>query len=282
MSEPSTQISANGFSIELPLVPPLLGEITACGDDINQAGEVIARDAQLATEVLAVINAPYFQLVRKIASVQEAGRMLGLTRIFNLTTGRLLKAHVFNSQAKGIPELWKSSLKIAVLSVLISKKSGLGASDEVYTTALFHNAGMALLAPVVDRYWSMVKTGYQLESGQITEFEQEKLGLNHAKLGGDLASLWGLSPNIARVIALHHSPEDINKQLTKHNDTSDMLVVLKVAEYMARLPSYITRSPENFEWERVSEACLDYLELTEGMFKRFEHNIKTQMSEIQL
>ncbi len=278
MTEPTT----TPISIELPIVPPLLGEITACGDDINLAGDVIARDHHLADEVLTVINAPYFQLVRKINSVQEAGRMLGLTRIFNLTTGRLLKAHVFNSQTKGIPELWQSSLKIAVLSVLISKKSGLGASDEVYTSALFHNAGMALLATSVDRYWSLIKAAYQLETGAVSDFEIEKIGQSHAQIGGELATSWGLTPAIGQVISMHHSPATINKQLQKHNDLSDILVVLKVAEYMARLPSYITRSPENFEWEQINEACLDYLELTEGMFKRFEHNIKTQMSEIKL
>lgn len=272
----------NQISIKLPQAPSLLGEITACGDDINQAGEVIAKDPQLAEEVLNVINAPYFQLVRNINSVPEAGRMLGMTRIFNLTTGRLLKSEVFNSEDKGIPEIWKSSLKIAVLCVLISKKTGLAAADEAYTVALFHNAGMALIASQVKGYWKLIKAAYMQEHSKISDLETEKLGISHAKLGGELALAWGLSPAIAKAIQLHHSPDEINSQLSKHNDTSDLLMTLKLAEHIAKLPSYITRGPDDFEWDVISESCLDYLELTEGMFKRFEHNIKTALSEMKL
>lgn len=276
-----TDETQSKFNITLPTAPSLLGEITACGDDINKAGDVIAKDPQLADEVLNVINAPYFQLVRKINSVSEAGRMLGLTRIFNLTTGRLLKSEVFNSDDKGIPEIWKSSLKIAVLCVLISKKTGLAAADEAYTVALFHNAGMALVANQVSGYWKLVKAAYLREASNISQLEEEKLGTSHAKLGAELATAWGLTPAISQTIALHHSPDSINKQLGKKNDISDLLVTLKIAEYIAKLPSYITRGPDNFEWAVIEQSCLDYLELTEGMFKRFEHNIKTTLSEMK-
>lgn len=269
------------LSIELPPAPGLLAEITSCGDDINKAGDVISKDAHLAEEVLNVINAPYFQLVRKINSVTEAGRMLGLTRIFNLTTGRLLQAKVFTGDIKGLQEIWKSSLKIAVLCVLISKKKDLAAADAAYTCALFHNAGMALIAPNMKGYWGLIKKAYLEENSDITAAETAQLGTSHALLGGELAQAWGLSPAIAQAIRIHHSPEMISKQLAKKNDISDLLVTLKIAEHIARLPSYMTRSPDNFEWNVIQDDCLDYLELTEGMYKRFEHNIKTQLSEMK-
>lgn len=276
MAEPNTKAS-----LKIPEAPPVLSEIAQCGDDINKVGEVISQDEALAQEVLNIINAPYFQLVRKIQSVGEAGRMLGLTRLYNLTTGRLLKDTVFAAGRRGMDELWQSSLKVAVISILISKQKDLGSVDEVYTTALFHNAGMALMVSGIKGYWNFIKKSYLNENSNISQDEESALGLSHAGLGSRLANTWGLSAPIAQAIALHHSPEDINTKLNKKSDSGDILITLKLAERIARLPSYITRTPDDHEWNKIEESCLDYLKFTDGMFKRFEHNIKVTLSEMK-
>ncbi len=277
MAEPAAQ----HINIALPNPPPVLEEIKAAKNDINAIGGVISHHKELAKEVLDTINAPFFALVREIKSVEEAVRMLGMTRIFNLTTGRLLRTTVFSDKDRQQLELWKTSSKIAVIAVLVSKEQDLGSTDEAYAMAAFQNVGMAILASHTPDYWSLVKQSYFEEDNHISQTEIMALGMSHAQLSGELAQLWGLSLPIAQAIRLHHSPDQIIHQLGKKNDVSDLLVVLKISEHIGRLPGYLAKCPQDFEWEIIKEACFDYLKITEGMFRRFDNNIKKNLAEIK-
>ena len=122
--------AATAPTVELPNVPEVLTELTEAKNDLNAVAKVITKYPDLAKEVLDTINAPYFSLVREIKSAEEAVRMLGMHRIINLATGRLLRTTVFSGSDKLLTELWKTSVKVAVVSVLISKELDLSATDE--------------------------------------------------------------------------------------------------------------------------------------------------------
>lgn len=267
--------------IIFPPKPELLIALRDLGNDVNAVGRKIADDEELAKEVLSTINAPYFNLVRQIKSTEEAARMLGIDRVINLTTGRLLRADLFPKDTKIMNDLWSLNLKISVICVLISKELNIGASDEVYTMGLFHNAGMALLQKHNKDYLNLVRGAYISEAGKITATEQETLGLSHAHIGAELAQQWGLPGHIVNCIHKHHTPDDIVAALDKNNDTSELLLILKLAEYIGRLPGYVAKCHENHEWNVIQDAVLDKMELTEGMFKRFEHTIKKRLTEIK-
>jgi len=267
--------------IKLPPRPELLLSLRELGNDVNAVGKKIADDEELAKEVLSTINAPYFNLVRKIKSTEEAARMLGIDRVINLTTGRLLRGHLFPKDSKLLNDLWALNLRTAVLGVIIGKELNIGASDEIYTMGLFQNAGMALLQNADKSYLNLIRAAYLSEVGKITAAEEDQLGQSHARLGAKMAQEWGLPGHIVNCIHKHHSPDEITAQLEKDNDTSELLLILKLSEYIGRLPGYLAKSHENYEWAHLQDPILDKLELTEGMFKRFEHTIKKKMAEIK-
>jgi len=268
-------------SVELPDTPQVLLELKGAKNDLNAVAQVITQHPDLATEVLGTINAPYFSLVREIKSAEEAVRMLGMHRIVNLTTSRLLRTTIFAGKDKLLTDLWKTSLKVAVISVLISKELDVAATDESYTTAIFHNSGMALLNQASKDYPKAMKAAYFDEAGQISEYERKLLGTSHAALGAQLASNWGLSGAIGKCIHLHHDPDKIITQIEKKDEAGELLLVLKIAEQIARLPGYLAQCVDNHEWENIKEPIFDQLKMTEGMYRRFEVGIKKKLAEIK-
>ncbi len=268
-------------SVELPGTPQVLVELKEAKNDLDAVAQVITQHPELASEVLATINAPYFSLVREIKSAEEAVRMLGMHRIVNLTTSRLLRTTIFAGKDKLLSDLWKTSLKVAVISVLISKELDIAATDESYTTAIFHNSGMAILNQVNKDYPKVIKAAYFDEKGYISEYEKQHLGTSHATLGAQLASNWGLSGAIGKCIHLHHDPEKLITQIEKKDEAGELLLVLKIAEQIARLPGYLAQCVNNHEWETIKEPIFDQLKLTEGMYRRFEVGIKKKLSEIK-
>ena len=267
--------------IVFPAPPEILTELKDAKNDLNAIGKVITDHRDLAKEVLDTINAPYFSLVREIKSADEAVRMLGMHRIVNLTTSRLLRTTVFSGKHKLLNELWKTSIKVAVTSVLISKELDTASTDESYTTAVFHNAGMALLNQIAPEYPKAIKAAYFEENSQISEYEKQHFGSSHAALGAQLATNWGLSGSISKCIHFHHDPEKIIAQIDKKDDAGELLLVLKIAEQISRLPGYLAKCVDNHEWEKIKEPIFDHLKMTEGMFRRFEVNIKKKMAEIK-
>ncbi|MEY8203459.1 MAG: HDOD domain-containing protein [Bermanella sp.] len=268
-------------SVPLPEIPPVLLEIKDAKNDLNAIAQIITQHPELYKEVLATINAPYFSLVREIKSAEEAVRMLGMHRIVNLTTGRLLRTTIFAGKDKLLSVLWKTSLKVAVISVLISKELDIAATDESYTTAIFHNAGMAILNQTCKGYPKVIKAAYFDETGQISEHERQHLGTSHAAMGAQLSASWGLSGAIGKCIHVHHDPDKIITQIEKKDEAGELLLVLKIAEQIARLPGYLAQCVNNHEWEIIKDPIFDELKMTEGMYRRFEVGIKKKMSEIK-
>lgn len=268
-------------TIEFPSTPDILIELKEAKNDLNAIGKAIVGHKELAKEVLDTINAPYFSLVREIKSVDEAVRMLGMNRIKNLTTGRLLRTTIFSGKHKLLSELWKTSIKVAVTSVLISKELDKAATDESYTAAVFHNAGMALLNQANPEYSKAIKAAYFEVDSHISNYEISHFNHSHAALGSQLATNWGLSGAISKCIFLHHDPDKTITSIEKGDEAGELLLVLKIAEKISRLPGYLTQCVDNHEWEKIKEPIFDQLRMTEGMFRRFEVGIKKKIAEIK-
>ena len=269
------------MSIIYPDPPQVLVEFKDTKGDINAIAQIVSDNEALAKEVLSTINAPYFSLVRDIKNAEEAVRMLGIHRVINLATGRLLRTTLFSGNHKILKDLWGTSLKVAVIGVLISKELKLAATDEVYTTSLFHNSGMALLTQAYEEYPKIIKQAYSMEESDVSAYEDSKLDTNHANISAQLAMKWGLSGDIAKAIRAHHSPTDIAKMIDSGTDAGELLLILKISEHIARIPGYLTQCPHDHEWEVIKEPILDQLTLTEGMYKRFELVIKKKLAEIK-
>lgn len=277
MSESVHKIS----TLELPETPKILMELRDARGELNAVGQLVDKHKDLAKEVLSTINAPYFSLVREIKNTEEAVRMLGMNRVINLTTSRLLRSSIFAGKDPLLTNLWNTSIRVAVISVLISKELNIGATDEAYTLGVFHNVGMAILNNHNTDYKTVIKKAYFHESGQISQYEIEASQMSHADIGAQVAQNWGLDPAIVKAIKLHHSPELCIKQIEKADECGELLLILKIAEQISKLPGYLAKSVENHEWEQIKEPIFDHLKLTEGMFLRFEHTIKKQLSEIK-
>jgi HD-like signal output (HDOD) protein len=269
------------MSIIYPDPPQVLIDFKDTKGDINAIAQIVSNNEILAKEVLSTINAPYFSLVREIKNAEEAVRMLGIHRVINLTTGRLLRTTLFSGSHKILKDLWATSLRVAVIGVLISKELRLAATDEVYTTSLFHNSGMALLVNDNDEYLKVIKAAYNAEDSDVSVFEQAELEMSHADLGAQLAMKWGLSGDIAKAIKYHHSPGKVTEMIDSGTDAGELLLILKISEHIARLPGYLTQCALDHEWEKIKEPVLDQLTLTEGMYKRFELVIKKKLAEIK-
>ncbi len=267
--------------VEIPARPPLVARIVNA-KDLNDMGRAISEHPKLAKEVLATINAPYFALVREIKSVEEAVRFLGMSRVINFTLSRLLYQLVFQLEDDLTSEVWRTSNKIAVGSVILAKELK-APTDEAFTLGLFHNAGMAIMDSYFEDYPATIQEAYNQENGCLDDYEHRKYGTSHAEVGARLAKKWGLDKSLSLAIEHHHKHDGMIDfiQHSKHRDAVELLVILKVAEKVANLPGYLAKCHTNYEWDHIETHIAEHLNLTEGKLSKKLADLKREVSEFR-
>ncbi len=282
MSDPHTEVAST--QIVLPSPPPIVQQLRSESADTTTLGKIIAQDTELAQEVLETINAPYFNLVRKISSIDEAVRFLGQDRITKLTTARSLRTAFITRNSAFLEEIWSSSNRVAIVAVLLAKELKKSSAEQAYELGLFHNIGMALMFNQFDNYRTVIKSAYKHESGAISAFEQHHLNCNHAGIGADLSLKWHLSEQQALIIKNHHSAKWIIQQFDEDKDQEllENIAILKLAELFSHLSGHIAQTPTNFEWLKLSETIMYYLDLNEMKLEKLKRKITEELSEIKI
>lgn len=278
------QAENTGSEIILPNPPEIVQELRSISADASSLGTIIAKDPELAQEVLETINAPYFNLVREISSIDEAVRFLGQDRITKLTTARSLRTACITRSSSFLEEVWSSSNRVAIVAVLLSKELNKSSVEEAYELGLFHNIGMAILFNNFDNYRSVIRSAYKHESGAITAFEHHHLQQEHANIGANLSIKWHLSEKLVLIIKNHHNLKWIEQQFKEESDKEllDLICVLKLAELFSHLSGHIAQIPTNHEWLKISDTVMDYLDLNAMTLEKLKRSITEKLSEIKI
>ncbi len=190
---------------ELPAKPAVLtrlgAEMQQEDPDFGQVSELIGADVGLASAVVKIANSPYVGLGRRIASVQQAVIYLGLSEVFGVVTGLLLRRS-FKGGGAQMEQLWDIAAQRAGYMSWLARQLRATNSDRAYTCGLFEDCGMAVLL--------MRAPGYAQSLPQLLavpnprEMERQLHGLDHVVLSQALIRAWGLPDVIALAVKAHH------------------------------------------------------------------------------
>jgi putative nucleotidyltransferase with HDIG domain len=197
-----------------PTIPSLYLEIVnvlkdpnACTEDI---GAIIAKDMAMTTKLVQVLNSAYFGLPRAITDPTEAVGILGFETVKSLTmTVKLLSQYdkvkpVYFS----IDSIWRHSTNVArtarVMALLETGDNECSAT--AYTAGLMHDLGKVILAANFDEQYQGAHAVARKQQVPLWEVEKDIFGASHGEIGAYLLGLWGMSPEVVRVAALHHHP----------------------------------------------------------------------------
>lgn len=252
-----------GFTI--PPQPEVLlrikQEIEQDDPNINTIATLINMDIGIAGFTLKVVNSAYFGLRRKISSIEHACKFLGLNRVIKLVSSVVLRFTLSDGRTDPFTtRQWNCAMDVGSAAMLIAQHLRLGSDcmDDCYSIGLFHNAGIALIHSQFPDYAKVMKVGLTNQL-PIAEIEQRYFHTNHEVLGFMIAQSWGLSAEIANVIAYHHTP----MQLLASSDLYEkrLFAILKLAEHMIGEQQFLFDVAEESEWSQYGEAILDVLEL---------------------
>jgi len=196
----------------LPPFPHTVLELTAIlsgpSADVKKAAKLIRTDATLSAQLLRMCSSPVFGLRSRVVSIEQAATLLGADRLRTL----VLTTSMVDLAGGGLPReqstrFWRHSFLAALLSEHLAKRTGYSESEQAYIAGLLHDIGQV-------PQWMLVSEEKFLANAPPPETwfdnppaERDYFGLDHCRLGGQIATMWNLMPSFIDVLTNHHDSE---------------------------------------------------------------------------
>lgn len=212
----------------------------------------------LAGMLIKLINSPFYNLNRKIDSIEQAIQVLGCNALTNLITGLLAKK-AFGEKGPSFIRFWDVSAKKALSLTVLASIFRYGNLGEAHSFGLFCDIGIPLLLQKFENYGLILKKANESKVEFFTAIEQHALNTDHAIIGSIVAKSWGLSSNISSAIRGHHDYSCFkDKKLPQQ--VLDLIAYSVIAD---RAIEKFAGLHSNNEWEKAGELAMTQLGISD-------------------
>jgi len=202
----------------LPTVAVKLLDLTRDPDvEIGDIALVVQYDQALSAKVLTTINSSYYALAQPCPSIKRALTYLGLSAVKAIVLGFSLVDMTRQCQGQfNLTDYWRRCMYSAAAARRIARITGSCDPDEAFIAALMQDIGMLALNAVLGDEYDGVLAEVKGNHLMLPHCETERLGFNHADVGGLLGEQWRLPEHLVDPIRQHHqrgSPQGRHKEL---------------------------------------------------------------------
>ncbi len=188
----------------LPQTYQKLGELTSNPDvSLDAVAAVVERDPAITAAVLRIINSAYFGLPRRVSSVRETVRFLGIQPLKNI----VLTVEIFEGLASGKAA---QAMQHEALARACAMREVLGRTpmaESAFAAGILCDVGALLLAARLPI--DAMAIAKAVEAGRMpADVERERLGCSHADIGAAILAKWNLPNAMVEAVALHHTPPE--------------------------------------------------------------------------
>jgi len=283
-SEPSSeQIKDVLQGISIPPQPQIMVDLLIeqqNGDcTIDSVTKLIIQDVGLSGCILKTINSPFFGLTNKVASIQQAISLLGISRVINIVNSLSIRSSLSDENIINMTKFWDSAMEVALVSASVSREIGLSNPDEAYLLGLFHNCGNILMLRRFDDFARVVGESYAMKDRRIVDVENEVFQTNHCVVGYYISKAWSLPNHIAEAIRDHHSTDDIFADHDfRDTEKKNSLAILKMAENICATYQVLGEQTTDYEWARLETTILEYVGLSSLDYINLKENIEDMLA----
>jgi putative nucleotidyltransferase with HDIG domain len=194
----------------LPQVPHVLQEVLRSLRDedvsIAELAALVGNDQVIAAKVLRLANSAYYGAGRKVASIADAVKLIGLKSFRNLVIASILVNTFPPAEGFDLPAFWRNSMLVANLSHILGQDLKVD-REVLFSAGLMHAIGQLLIFlsfPEAARNAATACQGATLVEQRA--LERQLLGMDHFEVGSELARRWDFPESIQEAIARYDAP----------------------------------------------------------------------------
>lgn len=190
-----------------PVAVQLLDALADERTTATRLARIIESDQALASKVLSLSNSAYYSISQKVTTIERAVVVIGWRELRILSLGASLVS-VFDPRRMAVgfdgDGLWRHCLAVSLIARELADTARYPQPNEVLVAGLLHDIGKLITAAFLKEEAEQL-TALVKQKMTYTQAE-EKLDLRHERIGGLLATSWGLPEMHQEVIRTHHNP----------------------------------------------------------------------------
>ncbi|MCL2184351.1 MAG: HDOD domain-containing protein [Treponema sp.] len=178
--------------------------------DMPSIARQISMDPALTADLLKIVNSAQYMLAKKVDSISEAVKMIGIKGIRNLLYSYGTQK-VLGDDTVDKKKLWDHSYRTAFYAYNLVKnfKNDSSLLDDVYVGGILHDMGKIVFSNVHPDLLGKIKGFCNEKNLPASTFEDLSAGMNHAELGALIAEKWNFPDRLVAAIRFHHDPDSV-------------------------------------------------------------------------
>lgn len=175
-----------------------------------EIARIILQDVAMAADLLKLANSAFFMLPKRVRSIEEALKIVGLKGLKNLvySYGTISAISEKYGRYGKLEEIWSHSNRVSYYAVELARGRKLrDIAEDAAVGGLLHDLGKIIISTLQPDIIQKIKK-IVLAKNNIPEHMVEELivGINHAKLGSMMAEHWNFPDHLIKSIEYHHVP----------------------------------------------------------------------------
>lgn len=212
----------------LPAMPQIVTRILETLNDenanIESLTDMVASDPAVAVRLLAASNSGLFG-GHRVSSLRQAMILLGVGRVRQITVATAVIDRFRVSLPFDSRRLWRHSIAVGICAQDIARFADID-PEVAYMAGLLHDIGQLLMFVCDPLAYAEVMRESATGDRSIVDYERARFGMDHAKVGGELAKRWNLPYEIIDAISSHHD-------ICADRSEAELSDVVSVAEALA-------------------------------------------------
>jgi HD-like signal output (HDOD) protein len=155
--------------------------------EITEVARTVSTDPALTADLLKLVNSAYYMLPRRVANILQAIKLIGIRGLRNLLYSYGTKRVLAFVLARSLKRI-KDDL------------------DDVFVAGVLHDLGLIVVTDLHPDLQDKIRRFCKDKEIPLRLLENFSYGLNHADLGGLIASKWNFPEQLIEGIRLHHDP----------------------------------------------------------------------------
>ncbi|MDR1287158.1 MAG: HDOD domain-containing protein [Treponema sp.] len=238
--------------------------------DMSNIARQISMDPALTADLLKIVNSAQYMLSKKVDSISEAVKMVGIRGIKNLLYSYGTQK-VLGDDTADKKTLWEHSYKTAFYAYNLVKnfKKDNNLLDDAYVGGILHDMGKIIFSNVHPDLLDKIKGFCSEKNLPPSTFEDLAAGLNHAAIGALIAEKWNFPEGLVAAIRFHHDPESAPKET--RNLVDAVYLANMFCEYEAGNVTF-----DQFESSILDNYGINTKKQVDSLLERFRQGFKKE------
>jgi len=223
---------------------------------IADIAKIISEDLGLTARILKLANSPLFGYFSKIETITQAVTIIGVLQVRDLALA-LSVMDVF----AGIPEsmvnmeqFWRHSLATGLAAKLLATSQREASLERFFVAGILHDVGRLVMYIRVPEISLEMLDRCRSTGELLHRVERDRLGFDHAEVGGALLRRWKIPPRVAEPVERHHN----SKRAEQYPREASILHFADVVAHALQLGNsgeLLVPELDSAVWDRLNVSC---------------------------